>query len=158
MHFHNLCSGIVASTQQGSFGQHCCSREAAFASSQGTQGAVSEPWIRTGRFEEQHAMLFSGKNALIKNVQHSDLLQARLQACQRDILAEWGSQGGGVVNVLRHFSLGFAAHLTDGSRSRHPGASIAACCKPCSSPSAPSWGTGGSTRKSESRRKSAWII
>ena len=70
--------------------------------------AVSEPWIRTGRFEEQHTMLFSGKNALIKNVQHSDLLQARLQACQRDILTEWGSQGGGVVNVLRHFS--FAPH------------------------------------------------
>ena len=70
--------------------------------------SVSEPWIRTGRFEEQHRMLFSDKRALIKNVQHSDLFQARLQACQRDILAEHGSQGGGVVNVLRHFS--FAPH------------------------------------------------
>ena len=70
--------------------------------------SVSEPWIRTGRFEQQHEMLFSGKQALIKNVQHSELFQARLQACQRDILAEHGSQGGGVVSVLRHFS--FAPH------------------------------------------------
>ena len=43
---------------------------------------VSEPWIRTGRFEEQHAALFSGKHALLKDVQHSEVLQARLQACQ----------------------------------------------------------------------------
>ena len=70
--------------------------------------SVSEPFTRTGRFEEQHLRLFSGKHALIKNVQHSELLQARLQACQRDILAEHGSQGGGVVSVLRHFS--FAPH------------------------------------------------
>ena len=70
--------------------------------------SVSEPWIRTGRFEKQHQMLFSGKQALIKNVQHSELFQSRLQACQRDILAEHGSQGGGVVSVLRHFS--FAPH------------------------------------------------
>ena len=70
--------------------------------------AVSEPWIRTGRFEEQHRMLFSGKHALIKDVQHSEVLQARLQACQEDVLQERGSQGGGLVNVLRHFS--FAPH------------------------------------------------
>ena len=53
-------------------------------------------------------MLFSGKGALIKNVQHSDVLQARLQACQRDVLHEHGSQGGGLQNVLKHFS--FAPH------------------------------------------------
>ena len=65
---------------------------------------VSEPWIRTGRFEQQHATLFSGKHALLKDVQHSEVLQARLQACQAEVVAQDGSQGGGVVNVLRHFS------------------------------------------------------
>ena len=65
---------------------------------------VSEPWIRTGRFEEQHATLFSGKHALLADVQHSEVLQARLQSCQAEVAAQDGSQGGGVVNVLRHFS------------------------------------------------------
>lgn len=70
--------------------------------------AVSEPWLRTHSFETQHKMLFSGKHALIKDVQHSEVLQARLQACQAEVLRERGSQGGGVVSILRHFS--FAPH------------------------------------------------
>ena len=69
---------------------------------------VADPLIRTGKFEKQHEMLFSGKRALLKTIQHSELFQARLQACQRDIVEEHGSQGGGLVNVLRHFS--FAPH------------------------------------------------
>ena len=66
--------------------------------------AVSEPWLRMPAFEEQHRTLFSGRHALLADVQHSDALQARLQACQADVVAERGSQGGGVVSVLRHFS------------------------------------------------------
>ena len=70
--------------------------------------AVSEPWVRMPAFEEQHRTLFSGRHALLADVQHSDALQARLQACQADVVAERGSQGGGVVSILRHFS--FAPH------------------------------------------------
>ena len=69
--------------------------------------AVSTPLIRTGRFEEQHKMLFSERHALIKDIQYSHQWQARLQACQHLVLAEKGSQGG-VEHTLRHFS--FAAH------------------------------------------------
>ena len=99
-------------------------------------------------------MLFSGKNALIKNVQHSDLLQARLQACQRDILAEWGSQGGGVVNVLRHFS--FAPHRWESFAAprRQYCCMLLAIFKSLGA-IAGDWRV---DKKNKSRRKSAWII
>ena len=41
---------------------------------------VADPLIRTGKFEKQHEMLFSGKRALLKTIQHSEQWQARLQA------------------------------------------------------------------------------
>jgi len=70
--------------------------------------ACKEPLVRTGRFEEQHARLFTNKRALLKSVQFSDSLQARLEACQRVVLRNGGQQGGGVQHIMRHFS--FAPH------------------------------------------------
>ena len=89
--------------------------------------ATRDPLLRTGRFEEQHKRLFTDRHALFKELQYSDLWQARLQDCQRIVLgrpnptpdtdAEGGAvaaahgadalaatQGGGLRHVLRHFS------------------------------------------------------
>jgi len=67
--------------------------------------ACKEPLVRTGRFEEQHARLFTARHALLKDIQFSDHLQARLEACQKVVLRQHGAQGGGVKHVMRHFSL-----------------------------------------------------
>ena len=66
--------------------------------------AVSEPWDRTNTFLQLHLELFSGRNALLKSVQFSEVMQARLLACQADVVGERGSQGGGMNAVLKHFS------------------------------------------------------
>ena len=70
--------------------------------------ACMEPLVRTGRFEAQHKRLFTAKHALLKSVQFSDALQARLEACQRIVVQSRGCQGGDVRHIMRHFS--FAAH------------------------------------------------
>ena len=64
--------------------------------------------VPTGRFEQQHTRLFTGPGALLKSVQFSDRLQARLEQAQRVVVQSRGSQGGGVKHIMRHFS--FAAH------------------------------------------------
>ena len=70
--------------------------------------AVSEPLSRTGRFRDQHRRLFAGRHALIKDIQYSEVWQARLEAAQSLVLTERGRQEGGVSRILRHFS--FAKH------------------------------------------------
>ena len=70
--------------------------------------ACKEPLVRTGRFEQQHVNLFTGQHALLKDIQFSDGLQTRLEACQKIVLRHRGQQGGGVKHIMRHF--GFAAH------------------------------------------------
>ena len=69
--------------------------------------AMKDPLIRSNRFGAQHERLF-GKNGLLKQVQFSDGLQARLEECQRIVLRHAGHQGGNLRHVMRHFS--FAAH------------------------------------------------
>ena len=49
--------------------------------------ATREPLIRTGRFEAQHRRLFTDRHALFKELQYSEVWQARLQDCQRIVLA-----------------------------------------------------------------------
>jgi hypothetical protein len=68
--------------------------------------ATRDPLIRTGRFEAQHKRLFTDRHALFKELQHSELWQARLQDCQRIVLgsAFAATQGGGLSHILRHFS------------------------------------------------------
>ena len=66
--------------------------------------ARKEPLIRTGRFETQHKRLFEDRHALIKDIQYSDLWQARLEECQRLVVRTDGSQGGGVKHIMRHLS------------------------------------------------------
>ena len=83
------------------------------------RAATRDPLLRTGRFEAQHQRLFTDKHALFKELQHSELWQARLQDCQRIVLgrrpasadaanaaedASAATQGGGVRHILRHFS------------------------------------------------------
>ena len=70
--------------------------------------ACQEPLIRTGRFEEQHKLLFSDKHALLKDIQYSQCWQARLEACQKLVVSTSGAQGGDVCHILRHFS--YAPH------------------------------------------------
>jgi hypothetical protein len=59
---------------------------------------------RTGSFEQHNEMLFTGKDALLKKITHSDLWQAKLESCQRLIVAHDGAQGGGVRTIMRHFA------------------------------------------------------
>ena len=89
--------------------------------------ATRDPLLRTGRFEAQHKRLFTDRHALFKELQHSEIWQARLQECQRIVLgrrsASSGSedttfaatQGGGVQHVLRHFSYATALRIMGGS-------------------------------------------
>jgi hypothetical protein len=73
--------------------------------------AVSEPVEATGNFAKQHAALFTNKHALLKDVQHSRLWQARLEACQ-NMLVRFPIHSAGnsrpIQHILRHF--GYAAH------------------------------------------------
>ena len=69
--------------------------------------AMKDPLIRSNRFGAQHERLF-GKKGLLRQVQFSDGLQARLEECQRIVLRHAGRQGGDLRHVMRHFS--FAAH------------------------------------------------
>jgi hypothetical protein len=70
--------------------------------------ACSQPLSRTGRFEEQHARLFTSNHALLKDVQYSECWRSRLHACQELVVQKDGTQGGNVQNILRHFS--YAPH------------------------------------------------
>ena len=70
--------------------------------------ACQQPLVRSDHFKTQHEMLFTDKNALLKGIQFSHELQARLEACQRVVLQHKGAQGGDLRKVMRHFS--FANH------------------------------------------------
>jgi hypothetical protein len=73
--------------------------------------AVKAPLEQTGSFAKQHAALFGNRHALLKDVQHSRLWQARLEACQ-NILVKFPSRSARnsqpIQHILRH--LGYAAH------------------------------------------------
>ena len=69
--------------------------------------AAKDPLLRSDRFGAQHERLF-GKTGLLRQVQFSDALQARLEDCQRIVLRHSGKQGGDLRHIMRHFS--FAAH------------------------------------------------
>ena len=70
--------------------------------------SCQEPLIRTAHFDEQHRRLFGKKGSkskgLLKNIQFSSLLQARLQDCQRKVIASQGAQGGGITGIMQDFS------------------------------------------------------
>jgi hypothetical protein len=70
--------------------------------------AIKEPLCRTGRFQEQHKMLFEQRHALLKDIQYSQVWQAKLEDCQRLVVLRDGAQGGGVKHIMRHFA--FAPH------------------------------------------------
>ena len=70
--------------------------------------ACKEPLIRTSGFDEQNERLFGKKNGILRKIQFSDGLQARLEACQRVVLLHRRTQGGELAKVMRHFS--FAPH------------------------------------------------
>ena len=44
----------------------------------------------------------------MKDIQHSEVWQAKLAECQRLVVAQDGCQGGGVRHIMRHF--GWAPH------------------------------------------------
>lgn len=66
--------------------------------------ACRDPLHREERFAAQWRRLFDSRHALIADVKNSDQWKARLEACQRRVLAVDGSQGGGLTSVLKHLS------------------------------------------------------
>ena len=74
--------------------------------------AVKAPLEETGNFAKQHAALFGNRHALLKDIQHSRMWQARLEACQHILVRMRGAgpsrSAGSVDHILRH--LGYAAH------------------------------------------------
>ena len=66
--------------------------------------ACKEPLVRTSGFEEQNERLFGKKTGILRKIQFSDGMQARLQECQKKVLLHRGTQGGDVEKVMRHFS------------------------------------------------------
>ena len=85
--------------------------------------AIKKPMEHTGNFGKQHDELFGNRHALLKDLQHSRLWQARLEACQ-NVLVKFKSIGDGpsrsagpscgplakqqITHVLRH--IGYVAH------------------------------------------------
>ena len=66
--------------------------------------AAKEPLIRADGFRQQYDRLFSDKHAVLKDIQFSPALKAKLEACQNLIVSHRGTQGGGLTHILRHFS------------------------------------------------------
>ena len=66
--------------------------------------AFREPLLAETQFKLFWESLFDGEHALIKDIQYSDKLRAKLEACQRRVLRVKGAQGGNLDRVLRHFS------------------------------------------------------
>ena len=56
--------------------------------------AIKTPLEETGNFAKQHHELFGKKHALLKDLQHSRMWQARLDACQ-NVLVKFQSDGAG---------------------------------------------------------------
>ncbi len=85
--------------------------------------AIKAPMEHTGNFAKQHDELFGKRHALLKDLQHSRLWQARLEACQ-NVLVKFQSSGEGpsrtagpscgtlprcqIKHILRH--IGYVAH------------------------------------------------
>ena len=70
----------------------------------GIRIAVKEPVIRTSGFSEVYDNLFVKKNAILKDVQYSNKLNARLSKCQELIVRTRGEQGGSLQTVIENFS------------------------------------------------------
>lgn len=66
--------------------------------------ATRDPLSSETKFGEQWQRLFGGKHSVIGDIQNSEVLRARLVACQRRVLRVDSAQGGGLTNVLKHFS------------------------------------------------------
>lgn len=77
-----------------------CSRDPAHA----VRIAVRDPLHAVKRFKEQWESLFNGQHALVPDIMNSEVWRAKLVACQRRVLLQHGSQGGGLDKVLRHLS------------------------------------------------------
>ncbi len=59
-------------------------------------------------FAAQWDQFFGEEKAFVSTLQHSDALQAKLRACQRQVLQHGPGLGGRLAHVMRHFS--FAKH------------------------------------------------
>ena len=66
--------------------------------------ACRDPLHREERFAAQWSRLFDSRHALMADIKNSEQWQARLQACQRRVVAVDGAQGGGLTSILKHFS------------------------------------------------------
>ena len=66
--------------------------------------AARDPLHAEERFGEFWRRVFDSKHALIRDIQSSDQLRAKLESCQDRVIQVLGSQGGGLQSILKHLS------------------------------------------------------
>ena len=66
--------------------------------------ACLEPLMRDGDFEDQHERLFGKLTGLLREVEFSVALHARLVTCQQTVMRHCGQMGAVVQQLMRHFS------------------------------------------------------
>ena len=65
--------------------------------------AFEDPLHAMPEFHAQWDRLFSGKNALVPDIQNSEVWKSRLMACQQAVLEQHGAQGG-LTKTMKAFS------------------------------------------------------
>ena len=66
--------------------------------------AARDPLHAEERFGEFWTRVFDSKHALVRDIQHSDQIRAKLESCQARVREVMGSQGGGLQSILKHLS------------------------------------------------------
>ena len=66
--------------------------------------AARDPLHAEERYGHFWTEMFDSKHALVRNVQSSDQLRAKLESCQDRVKEVLGSQGGGLRSILKHMS------------------------------------------------------
>ena len=66
--------------------------------------AARDPLHAEERVGEFWRRVFDSKHALVRDIQCSDQLRAKLESCQHRVIQVLGSQGGGLQSILKHLS------------------------------------------------------
>jgi len=66
--------------------------------------AARDPLHAEERFGSFWTRVFDSKHALIRDIQCSDQLRAKLESCQERVREVLGSQGGGLQSILKHLA------------------------------------------------------
>ena len=66
--------------------------------------AARDPLHAEERFGEFWTRVFDSKHALVRDIQSSDQIRAKLESCQERVREVMGSQGAGSTSILKHLS------------------------------------------------------